>query len=81
MSAIPRSYHLAKGQLPFEVAKMHAKYGSVVRISPNELMYSDPQAWKDIYGHRIGGVSELPKDDSKSTTPISTFQLKAPPAK
>ncbi|KAI1399693.1 cytochrome P450 [Hypoxylon fuscum] len=72
MSAIPRSYHLAKGQLPFEVAKMHAKYGSVVRISPNELMYSDPQAWKDIYGHRIGGVSELPKDD-KFYNPIDIF--------
>jgi cytochrome P450 len=34
-----------------------------VRIAPNELAYSSPQAWKDIYGHRRGNNSteELPK--------------------
>ncbi|XDG06942.1 hypothetical protein ABKA04_006557 [Annulohypoxylon sp. FPYF3050] len=43
--------------------KLHAKYGPVVRITPNELAYCDPQAWKDIYGHRSGGAPELPKYD------------------
>ncbi|GME59326.1 Cytochrome P450 [Neofusicoccum parvum] len=31
---------------------LHAKYGPVVRVSPDRLIYTDPQAWKDIYGHR-----------------------------
>jgi cytochrome P450 len=48
---------------------MHEKYGPVVRIRPNELAFSDPQAWQDIYGHKVigkkaglqSGVKELPK--------------------
>ncbi|KAI1378410.1 cytochrome P450 [Hypoxylon crocopeplum] len=63
ISSIPRVYHLLNGDLPFVAAKHFAKYGSVVRVSPDELIYSDPQAWKDIYGHRTGGVPELPKHD------------------
>lgn len=34
--------------------KLHEKYGPVVRISPNELSYTDAQAWKDIYGYQKG---------------------------
>ncbi|KAL4799714.1 cytochrome P450 [Aspergillus venezuelensis] len=34
-----------KGQL-----KLHAKYGPVVRIAPNELITSDPAAMKALYG-------------------------------
>lgn len=26
----------------------------MVRIAPDELVYADAQAWKDIYGHRTG---------------------------
>lgn len=33
---------------------LHEKYGSVVRVSPNELAYNSVQAWEDIYGHRPG---------------------------
>ncbi|KAI1078406.1 cytochrome P450 ClCP1 [Whalleya microplaca] len=58
-----RSYHLVEGNLPFHVAKLHAKYGPVVRITPDELAFSDPQAWKDIYGHRHNGQEEMAKDD------------------
>jgi hypothetical protein len=29
---------------------IHEKYGDVVRIGPNELSFSDPQAIRDIYG-------------------------------
>ncbi|KAF4981105.1 hypothetical protein FDECE_17751 [Fusarium decemcellulare] len=36
------------------VYKLHQKYGDVVRISPNELSYTSPQAWKDINRHRPG---------------------------
>jgi cytochrome P450 len=30
----------------------------VVRIGPNHLSFTDPRAWKDIYGHRTGGEKE-----------------------
>jgi cytochrome P450 len=33
------------------VRELHEKYGDVVRISPDELSFIDPQAWKDIHGH------------------------------
>ena len=33
---------------------LHDKYGSVVRISPNQLSFCSPAAWKDIYGHNPG---------------------------
>ncbi|EOD46325.1 putative cytochrome p450 protein [Neofusicoccum parvum] len=38
------------------------KYGSVVRLGPNELSFIDVQAWKDIYGHRKAGKAEFTKD-------------------
>jgi cytochrome P450 len=42
--------------------KLHKQYGDVVRIGPDRLSYTSPQAWKDIYGHRTGGKLENPKD-------------------
>lgn len=33
---------------------LHQKYGSVVRFSPDELSYTDAQAWKDIHGYQKG---------------------------
>ena len=32
--------------------EFHDRYGSVVRIAPNELAYISAAAWKDIYGYR-----------------------------
>ncbi|KAI1461869.1 cytochrome P450 ClCP1 [Annulohypoxylon moriforme] len=58
---LARYARLAHGDLPFYMRELHAKYGPVVRIAPNELAYCHPQAWKDIYGHRTGGAPELPK--------------------
>ena len=45
-----------RGQLPFKVLEFHRKYGPVVRIAPNELAFTDPQAWNDIYGMQSGRV-------------------------
>jgi cytochrome P450 len=44
-----------------ETRKLHDKYGSVVRLSPNELAFNTPQAFQDIYGHRAGRL-DLEKD-------------------
>jgi cytochrome P450 len=46
----------------YRVADLHRQYGPVVRISPNDLSFVSPQAWKDIYGHRAHGEEEFPKD-------------------
>jgi cytochrome P450 len=34
--------------------EFHDRYGSIVRIAPNELSFSDPRAWKDLYVTRPG---------------------------
>lgn len=39
---------------------LHEKYGNVVRFCPDELSYTDAQAWKDLYGH-MKGRPENPK--------------------
>lgn len=44
-----------------ETKKIHDKYGRVVRISPRELAFNSPEAFTDIYGHKIGR-KDLPKD-------------------
>ena len=31
---------------------LHVKYGSIVRISPNALSFSDPKAWADVHGFK-----------------------------
>lgn len=36
------------------IKKMHEVYGPVVRVGPNEVVFSTAQAWEDIYGHRPG---------------------------
>jgi len=61
LSNFPRAYQVLLGNLPFHVRDLHQQYGPVVRISPNELAFSDPQAWKDIYGHQAAGHRQFPK--------------------
>lgn len=38
---------------------LHMKYGSVVRFSPNELSYTDAQAWRDVFGYQKGKPENL----------------------
>ena len=35
--------------LPHEVNTLHERYGQVVRVAPDELSFTDPAAWRDIY--------------------------------
>ncbi|EFX01803.1 cytochrome p450 monooxygenase [Grosmannia clavigera kw1407] len=63
---------LVRGNLPHHVLAWHTKYGPVVRIAPDQLAFSDPEAWKDIYGHRtdpLAGKEEMPKLDLFFRTP------------
>ncbi|TKA75602.1 hypothetical protein B0A49_03864 [Cryomyces minteri] len=58
-SYIPQFIARGKGNNQY-IKELHDKYGSVVRIAPNELSFTNPQAWRDIYGH-IPGQKQLPK--------------------
>ena len=50
-----------RGTLPFDILDMHKQYGDIVRVAPNELAFSSPEAWKEIMGNRKAGESEIPK--------------------
>ena len=45
-------YHRVTGQLVWKSVELHRKYGSVVRVAPDELSYTTETAWKTIYGLR-----------------------------
>ncbi|RYP61516.1 hypothetical protein DL770_009770 [Monosporascus sp. CRB-9-2] len=49
-----RFYHSHSGRFYRAIEKQHQKYGSVFRVSPNELSFASVQSWKDIYGHATG---------------------------
>ena len=54
---LPYVWHLVFGTLPPWNIKLHAWFGEVVRISPDELSFIGAPAWRDIYIARPG----LPK--------------------
>ena len=56
-SRLPASYHHASGDLYKCIAAIHSKYGSTVRIAPNELSFTAPEAWPQIYNSK----PQLPK--------------------
>lgn len=57
-------YGIITGDILPWCQKQHEKYGEVVRIGSNKVSYINPQAWKDICGHRAHGKLENTKDTS-----------------
>ncbi|KAI8930429.1 hypothetical protein NX059_012380 [Plenodomus lindquistii] len=51
---LPRNVAVWKGRLHKYVQELHVQYGDVVRVSPDELSFLHPDAWRDIYGHGPG---------------------------
>ncbi|KAJ3575162.1 hypothetical protein NP233_g1274 [Leucocoprinus birnbaumii] len=41
------------GEFLNELDRLHAIFGSVVRVGPNELHFNDPSAYNDIYSHKF----------------------------
>ncbi|KAL4781971.1 cytochrome P450 [Aspergillus varians] len=60
-SSIPISRAQLRGDSHLLIEKLHNRYGSVVRIAPNELSFISAPAWSDIYG-RSAGRTPLPRD-------------------
>ncbi|KAE8138900.1 cytochrome P450 [Aspergillus pseudotamarii] len=56
VSRVPYFIRVFKGTLPFDMLDLHKRYGDIVRIAPDELAFSHPDAWKDILGHSKGGL-------------------------
>lgn len=64
-------YHdfIRKGQYLWVIGEMHAKYGPIVRISPNEVHVAD----KDFYDTLFGSSARLDKDPWLSNEHPSTM--------
>ena len=60
---IPIAYVSWMGRLSHWQQALHEEYDSdVVRISPDELSFISPTAWRDIYATRQGGTNPFSKD-------------------
>lgn len=68
----PNIYMNCMGVLPPTTKALHEKYGAIVRIAPDELSYTDPEAWKEIYGFRKD-KTQLPKDHAVLPLPEDNY--------
>ncbi|KAJ5648686.1 cytochrome P450 [Penicillium lividum] len=62
ISRIPYSICYMSGKAHKRILELHEKYGDIVRIAPNELIFCYPEAFNDIMGHRKQGEEENGKD-------------------
>lgn len=69
ISRIPGQLSVLWGHNHLDITALHERYGPVVRISPNELAFNTPQAFRDIYGARPGGC--FAKDRSHYLPPAN----------
>lgn len=72
---LPHAYHSVRGTLWRRVAELHAQYGEIIRIGPNELSYLKAQAWNDIYGVRSGKYQLIKDPVGIAVTPGRTAGL------
>ncbi|KDN64878.1 putative cytochrome P450 [Colletotrichum sublineola] len=55
VSELPAALQLVRGNQHIYYRSLHEKYGPVVRVSPSELSFINPDAREEIYGFRKGG--------------------------
>ncbi|KAF2808157.1 cytochrome P450 [Mytilinidion resinicola] len=53
-----RTIRFAKGDLHLDVAALHARHGSIVRLGPNSLSFSSVEAYEAIYGFSARGFKK-----------------------
>jgi hypothetical protein len=44
-----KAYEMYQGQMEYTIRDLHDKHGAIVRIGPNDLVISHPDAVKQIY--------------------------------
>ncbi|KAJ0117746.1 Cytochrome P450 monooxygenase hmp1 [Diaporthe amygdali] len=54
-SSLPWGFSFLAGEIHNSLMDLHNKYGSVVRVAPDELSFSSPDAWEDVYGRYKAG--------------------------
>lgn len=54
-------YQVLGGNIHHSVLAMHQKYGDIVRLAPDELSFSHPDAWEQIMGHKKADQEEMGK--------------------
>lgn len=64
VSLLPQIYYLVRGTLHLKILELHEQYGPIVRLAPNEVSYTDPDAWEDIYAKSRISKTQLQKDRS-----------------
>lgn len=60
-SKIPFCLNRCRGLQNKWAKEMHDKYGEVVRLAPDQISFTSVEAWKDIYGHKVGGKGGMSK--------------------
>jgi cytochrome P450 len=77
-SGLPNIISMLQGKWTVRLLPVVEKYGPVIRIRPDELLFTDPDAWQDIYSHHNGALAkgeEFPKYDLFYLTPGITPSL------
>ncbi|KXJ85762.1 cytochrome P450 [Microdochium bolleyi] len=62
ISQIPLALSNTSGNHHKDILALHKKFGDIVRVSPTELSFVQPEAWKAVQGHRRNGQTENGKD-------------------
>jgi hypothetical protein len=55
---------MTTGLLPYKIHEFHEKYGPIVRLAPNEISFTNEEAWADIY-EKPRGLPQLQKDQTQ----------------
>ena len=53
----------------------HKKYGTVVRMAPNELSWIDAGVWKDVWAHRQGHQEFMKDEQDRIKHPNGHFGI------
>lgn len=70
-----RTSKYIKGQWHDDIVKLHAQYGPVVRIAPNEISFVDEEALKTLYGHGSPSIKTSWYDTWTFKNNPSTFSV------
>ncbi|KAF1359823.1 cytochrome P450 [Lizonia empirigonia] len=60
LSEVPAAIALASGRQQAYYRRLHSKYGTIVRVAPNELSFADPNAWQDIHNRKAPHMEKHP---------------------